>query len=695
MTGTDDPTATLMAMFETIPAQLNPHADTAIRHLNQWVVEQGVVIAPAAKDRFEQANFGWFAAATYPTANETDLALIADWFVWLFLLDDQLDDGLLGENPERAGVLMTMIFDVLDGQVDRPGLGPGTPTIVTSLADLWQRTAASASSTWRRRFVDHVIAGGMAACWEADNRMRRVVPDEATYVQKRRHTGAIYVCMDLIEIVEHIDLPAEIYDREPFAGALRAACDVVGWTNDLYSLDKEVSMGEYHNLVAVIQHERALNRAEAIESVTHLIGERVQDFLREELAVHAVWPTHSTEVLGYLAGMRSWMRGNLDWSATTRRYRDTRRHRPDPTRYLEVGVVEQTERRDGPMSTSAIASRSTLVTYPEGQSARSLLLPVLQHWIGRLGGDLSRTCGYQLGLCKSDGTPTGEVGGKLLRPTFAFLCSAAAGGAPADVVPAATAIELLHNASLIHDDIMDGDRERRHRPTVWAEFSIPSAILAGDALIALAFEVLVGNKHQATSDAVADLAKTLRLMARGQNSDLRFESASRVGMDDCLAMMAGKTGGLLGWACRSGVAYARAPVTWLDRFEQFGTHLGVAFQLVDDVLGIWGDPRVTGKPVGSDLRGRKKSAPVVAALTAGTAASARLADLYSRARGFTDEEVTLLTELVTDAGGQTWALSEAERQLSAAWDLLDGLELEPSAHRSLTTLTSDLMNRDR
>lgn len=347
------------------------------------------------------------------------------------------------------------------------------------------------------------------------------------------------------------------------------------------------------------------------------------------------------------------------------------------------------------MNTPIVTSRSVLITYPEVQAARGLLPSVLQHWIDRLGGDLSRICGYQLGLCRSDGTPTGKIDGKLLRPAFAFLCSAVAGGVPTDVVPAAAAIELLHNASLIHDDIMDGDRERRHRPTVWAEFGIPSAILAGDALIALAFDVLVGSKNQATSDAVANLAKTLRLLARGQDSDLRFENTSIVGVDDCLAMMAGKTGALLGWACRSGVAYAAAPAVWLDRFEQFGTRLGVAFQLVDDVLGIWGDPQVTGKPVGSDLRDRKKSAPVVAALTAGTAASARLAGFYSGARGFTDKEVTLLTELVADAGGRSWALSEAERQLSAAWDLLDGLELEPTARRSLTTLTSDLITRRR
>lgn len=116
------------------------------------------------------------------------------------------------------------------------------------------------------------------------------------------------------------------------------------------------------------------------------------------------------------------------------------------------------------MSTPSIVSRSALAADPGVQQARALVSPVLRGWIDRLGGRLSQVCGYQLGMYDLAGRPTGQIDGKLLRPAFALLCSAAAGGQPADVVPAGAAIELLHNASLIHDDIMDGDRERRHRP---------------------------------------------------------------------------------------------------------------------------------------------------------------------------------------------------------------------------------------
>jgi geranylgeranyl diphosphate synthase, type I len=346
------------------------------------------------------------------------------------------------------------------------------------------------------------------------------------------------------------------------------------------------------------------------------------------------------------------------------------------------------------VSTPAIEVRSTLAANPGVLQARALLPPVLRGWIDRLGGELSQVCGYQLGMYDPAGKPTNQIGGKLLRPAFTLLCSAAAGGASVDVVPAGAAIELLHNASLIHDDIMDGDRERRHRPTVWARFGVPAAILAGDALTALGFEVLASHRHPAAAHSTAALARSLRLLTRGQESDLRFESESTVDVGRCLAMMAGKTGALLGCACRLGAAYSPGPPDQATRFERFGVHLGVAFQLVDDVLGIWGDPVVTGKPVGADLRARKKSAPVVAALAAGMPDSARIAALYAGSGDLTDQEVQVLSGLVEVAGGRAWAMAEADRQMSAAWDFLEGLDLDGPARSSLATLTNMLISRE-
>ncbi|EWC58124.1 Pentalenene synthase (PS) (Sesquiterpene synthase) (Sesquiterpene cyclase) [Actinokineospora spheciospongiae] len=308
-------TDSLWAAFAPIPPECNPHVAAARDHLDRWVTEQGVVLRPLARERFTAADFGWFAAVTHPSADETGLCLIADWFAWLFLLDDQLDDGLLGRDPGRTGELLAMMFDVLRGTPPPPD----APALVGALADLWRRTAEPAGAAWRQRFVDHVIAGGMAAGWEADNRARGVVPDEQTYVERRRHTGAIYVCLDLVEVVGVGEVPGAAYADERFERALRAACDVVCWTNDLYSHDKEASLGECHNLVAVVRHGHGLDVAGALDLVTERVVERVADYLRfERAAVEVGGP----EVAGCLAGMRSWMRGNLDWSARTRRYRD-------------------------------------------------------------------------------------------------------------------------------------------------------------------------------------------------------------------------------------------------------------------------------------------------------------------------------------------------------------------------------------
>ncbi|MGW3964811.1 polyprenyl synthetase family protein [Amycolatopsis sp. NPDC005003] len=326
--------------------------------------------------------------------------------------------------------------------------------------------------------------------------------------------------------------------------------------------------------------------------------------------------------------------------------------------------------------------------------ARWLLPPVLSSSIDSLGGQLSQVCGYQLGMYDVDGHRTGQVAGKLIRPAFTLLCAQAAGGGPEDAVPASAAIELLHNASLIHDDIMDGDRERRHRPTVWAKFGEPMAILAGDALIALGFEAIAGCRHPAAARSTAVLAATLRKLAVGQELDLRFESEATVSVTDCLAMMGGKTGVLLGCSCRLGSAFASAPAEWSVRFERFGYHLGIAFQLVDDLLGIWGDPRVTGKPVGSDLRARKKSAPVAAALASTATGARRIAARYTSPDPLTDDEVAELADAIDEAGGREWTRAEADRQVSVAWDLIDGLDLDRSARSHLAALTTTLMKRE-
>ncbi|HEV3169060.1 MAG TPA: hypothetical protein VGZ32_01900 [Actinocrinis sp.] len=303
------------------PPGRNPHGDAARAHLDRWVREQRLVVQPAAARRFAEADFAGFAALTHPTIDEVALCLIADWFAWLFLLDDQLDDGFIGYDPRQVNALVVGIMEVLDSPGDH-GPRPYYAPLIAALANLWSRTAPEATAAWRQRFTAHILAAGAAALWEADNRAVGLVPDPSVYIEKRRHTGAIYVCMDLVEVLHGIDVPDDAYADGTFQAALAAACDVVCWTNDLYSVDKERALGEYHNLVYVVEHHLELDRAQAATRVAADIHKRVEDYLDDEQRLlDRVDCPREVEVC--LGAMRAWMRGNLDWSARTPRYGPT------------------------------------------------------------------------------------------------------------------------------------------------------------------------------------------------------------------------------------------------------------------------------------------------------------------------------------------------------------------------------------
>ncbi|GAA2083798.1 hypothetical protein GCM10009801_44480 [Streptomyces albiaxialis] len=331
------------------PFSVNPHAERARAHLRHWTHETGLIRGERARRRFEHADFGWFAALVYPTAPPERLDLLADWFAWLFLVDDQLDDGSFGRSPEQLAEVIGQMREVLDRSPDEtaaepspsptPALAPSSRLpVVASLADLWRRTAEGTSARWRARFAGHLAQClTTAAVWEAGNRLSGRVPPEDEYVANRRHTGAIYVCMDLIEIAESAELPPEIEESAAYLTALDAACDVVCWVNDVYSLAKERALGEFHNLVHIVGHQRGLPDDKALCEVVRAVAGETARYLAAEAELRAAHPAPSRALEGGLAGMRTWMRGNLDWSRRTHRYgADTAL----PDGYLEPALVE-------------------------------------------------------------------------------------------------------------------------------------------------------------------------------------------------------------------------------------------------------------------------------------------------------------------------------------------------------------------
>ena len=299
-------------------------------------------------------------------------------------------------------------------------------------------------------------------------------------------------------------------------------------------------------------------------------------------------------------------------------------------------------------------------------ATRSLWDDALHAAVDSLDPGVRRVAAYHLGWTGPDGTPTGAAtGGKSLRPRLALLSARAAGGTGGDGVPAAVAVELLHNFTLLHDDVMDRDRQRRHRPAAWTVFGTGPAILAGDALLLLASDVLDGRGRARRALA----ACTHRLIA-GQAADLAYERDPDVGVAAALAMAGEKTGSLLGCAAGLGAVWLGAPDALVARLRSFGEHLGAAFQLTDDLLGIWGDPLLTGKPVLADLAARKRSAPVVAALRSGTPAGRELAALYATPGPLGGPALRRAAELLERTGARDWARGLVDHHLARAVDQL-------------------------
>jgi geranylgeranyl diphosphate synthase type I len=327
------------------------------------------------------------------------------------------------------------------------------------------------------------------------------------------------------------------------------------------------------------------------------------------------------------------------------------------------------------------------------QQGQQAILPAMRAALDRLDPITRDIASYHLGWTDLDGNPT-SGGGKAVRPALALLSAEAAGAPPQCGLPGAVAVELVHNFSLLHDDLMDGDTERRHRPTVWAAHGAASAILTGDALLGLAQEVLLEGEGPRALPAARLLSEAISELIKGQVLDVAFERRDYVKLDECLDMAAGKTGALLSASAAIGATLAGAPEGVVAALAAFGAHLGLAFQLVDDVLGIWGKPSRTGKPVFSDLRARKKTLPVTYSIAQGCAAGQELAAWLAREEPPGEAALQHAAELVEVGGGRSWAVDEANRRMVAGRQRLEEVEMPGRVRDELVSLAQFIVTRE-
>lgn len=318
--------------------------------------------------------------------------------------------------------------------------------------------------------------------------------------------------------------------------------------------------------------------------------------------------------------------------------------------------------------------------------------------VGQPSDHLFHMMQYHMGWVDADFNPLHSKGGKRIRPVLLLMATAAAGGDWKCAVPAAAGVELLHNFSLIHDDIEDQSPTRHGRDTAWTIWGIPLAINAGDAMFSvahLAFQGLIphGVPAEVALHCLKRFDETCVRLTQGQHDDIQFEDRATVTVDEYVTMITGKTSVLLSLCAELGAIIAQVPAETAHHYAQFGLNLGLAFQIQDDILGIWGDEAAIGKSATSDIVTRKKTLPVLFGLDH----DGDLQQLYQVDPADPDWHpaafVPAVVERLNACGARQFAESEAQKHTNQALDHLESASPTGQAGDALWQLTNSLLKR--
>jgi geranylgeranyl diphosphate synthase type I len=335
---------------------------------------------------------------------------------------------------------------------------------------------------------------------------------------------------------------------------------------------------------------------------------------------------------------------------------------------------------------------SRFLPFVEAELKQALTAP------GTTLGPLYGMLQYHMGWVDTSFVPVQSDTGKRLRPILTLLVCQAARGDPLQALPAAAAVEMVHNFSLIHDDIEDCSATRRHRVTVWKIWGESQAINAGDALLGMAHVELSrlverGVPLSQVWAATKALQITCVRLCQGQYLDMSFETRLDVDVEAYLEMIQGKTGALMSCAAELGALVAGVEEAVVARYRQFGLELGLAFQVQDDLLGIWGEEKTTGKPTAGDIRQRKKTLPTVFALNQGSETEAeRLRAIYAQ-ETISEKEASEVLDILSATGARSYAEEIAHNHYRRAVAELEAARPQEEAGQALRELADFITQR--
>jgi len=318
--------------------------------------------------------------------------------------------------------------------------------------------------------------------------------------------------------------------------------------------------------------------------------------------------------------------------------------------------------------------------------------------ISKNGSTIYEMMSYHLGWLDCNGAIARSNSGKYLRATLTLLTSESVSGNFSRALPAAAAIELIHNFSLVHDDIQDDDELRRHKPTVWKIWGKPQAINVGSAMKTLANLAAYNlyNKKVCAENLIMILKildESCLKMIEGQYLDIDFEKRPEITIKDYLHMIKRKTAALIECSVQIGALIDLNPVK-VKHFRDFGRNLGLAFQIKDDILGIWGNDKKTGKPSGNDIKKKKKSFPVVCALsTMNDSAKKEFFNIYNK-KTIDDIDVQKILNILNGSNSEKLSQKKTEQYYNLALSDLKKLPVNKDKIKDYEIILSFLVNRD-
>ena len=289
-----------------------------------------------------------------------------------------------------------------------------------------------------------------------------------------------------------------------------------------------------------------------------------------------------------------------------------------------------------------------------------------------------------------------QLGGKRMRPVLSLMACEAVGKDPISALAAATAVELFHNFTLLHDDIMDEATLRRGQQTVHHKWDVNTGILSGDALLVTAYQQLNTYDDFLFSKLTKLLSETALLVCQGQQYDVDFETRDNVSMDEYIHMIRLKTAVLLGCALRMGTLVGQASGDIADSLYDFGVNLGIAFQLQDDLLDAFGDPKTFGKKVGGDIIENKKT--ILYHLTRAHANDKDLADfeqLMSSTPQDEDQKINDVKAIYESTDARRRTTEQVMTYTKKALDALNQSSLADSQLAYFTAFAEELMVRTK